>query len=267
MIAFDASPQGSAEWLAARRGLITGSMAATARDKLRDGRPSKSCLDYAMDTARERLGGKAMAVFVNAAMRLGTEQEPIARQRYETETGNLVVEVGFACTDDRKFGCSVDGLIDHDGIWECKTMVSSATLFKAVVDGEISEYRDQCLFEMWLLARQWTDLSLWCPDLSLLHTVRIHRDDDEINRLESDMMDFETRVGTYESRLRAKMQPAPVVAAPASAAPVSFERLFNRMAIVRTWPEASLILDEADSLPIDQMASLLALAAQRFPKG
>ena len=33
---------------------------------------------------------------------------------------------------------------------------------------------------MWLLGRKWCDLTLWCPDLQLMHTVRIHRNDDAI---------------------------------------------------------------------------------------
>ena len=71
--------QGSEDWLAYRRGVITGSRFKDARDKLKNGQPSKACLDYARDLARERLGGKAPAKFQNAAMRTGTEQEPFAR--------------------------------------------------------------------------------------------------------------------------------------------------------------------------------------------
>ena len=51
----------------------------------------------------------------------------------EARTGNLVDEAGFITTDDGKFGVSVDGLVDDDGIIEIKTMVSSDTLFTAVV--------------------------------------------------------------------------------------------------------------------------------------
>ena len=83
-------PQGSEEWLQARRGAITGSRFRDAREKLKNGQPSKACLAYAMDLARERLGGSAPTKFQNAAMRQGTEQEPIARLKYESMTGNLV---------------------------------------------------------------------------------------------------------------------------------------------------------------------------------
>ena len=194
-------PQGSDEWLAARRGVITASRFKDARDKLKSNSPSKASLAYAYDVARERLGGFAPPVFQNAAMKFGTEQEPIARARYEAETGELVTEVGFVKTDDRKFGVSVDGLIGDDGVWECKTMVSSATMFTVVVDGDISEYVDQCNGAMWLLGRKWVDLSLWVPDLDILTTIRIDRNDDVIEKLEADLVAFERTVSGFEASL------------------------------------------------------------------
>ena len=80
-------------------------------------------------------------------------------------------------------------------------MVSSDTLFTALVDGDISAYRDQCVGALWLLRREWIDLSLWCPDLQLLHTVRIERDEQAVWDLETDLMNFEALVSGYEARL------------------------------------------------------------------
>ena len=87
-------------------------------------------------------------------------------------------------------------------------MVSSATLFDAMVDGDISEFRDQCVGGLWLLRKQWVDLSLWSPDLSLLHTIRIERAEDEIQRLEDDLVAFEVLVSQYEARLRTMLHPS-----------------------------------------------------------
>ncbi len=203
---FHAAPQGSQEWLDARRGVITGSRFKDCRDKLKGGAPSKKCLSYAMDVARERVGGRTPDVFANAAMRTGTEQEPFARAAYEAKTGNFVEEAGFITTDDGLFGVSVDGLVDDDGIIEIKTMVSSDTLFTAVVDGDISAYTDQCNGAMWLLGRKWIDLILWAPDLDpigrQLTVIRIERDDDVIGELEDDLMAFERLVSKYEHLLR-----------------------------------------------------------------
>ena len=197
--------QGSPEWLAARRGVITASRFKDCRDKLKTGAPSKACLGYAMDVARERAGGLVPPLFQSAAMRTGTIEEPVARMMREAETGEFIEESGFITTDDQKFGMSVDGLIGEHGIWECKTMVSSATLFTALVYGDISEYREQCIGGLWMLRKQWVDLSLWCPDLSLLHTIRIQRDEEEIQQLEDDLVAFEGLVSEYESHLRGRL--------------------------------------------------------------
>lgn len=198
--------QGSEEWLTARRGKITGSRFKDARDKLKGGQPSKACLGYAMDIARERIGGSAPPKFQNAAMRTGTEQEPFARAMYEARTGHMVDEAGFYLSDDAVFGLSPDGLIDDDGVLEIKTMVSSDTLFTAVADGDVSAYMDQCLGYLWLLGRQWVDLVLWCPDLNHMAIHRITRNEDAIEALEADLLAFARLVTQYETTLRTAIQ-------------------------------------------------------------
>jgi hypothetical protein len=194
--------QGSEEWLAVRKGRVTGSRFKDARDRLKSGAPSKACLAYAMDTARERVGGNAPAKFQNAAMRTGSEQEPVARAQYEARTGHFVDEAGFYMTEDGMFGLSPDGLIDDDGVLEIKTMVSSDTLFTAVADGDVSEYIDQCNGYLWLLGRQWVDLVLWAPDLNHMTIRRIERDETAIEALEADLMAFAKLVNEYETKLR-----------------------------------------------------------------
>lgn len=211
MIKFSNHPQGSEEWLAERRGLVTGSRFKDARDRLKNGNPSGKCSLYAMDVARERCGGKAGDVYVNSAMRFGTEQEPLARAAYEKVTGNLVFEAGFFAIDGA-FGGSVDGLIDDDGVVEIKTMVSSDTLFTALVDGDISAYIDQCTGYLWMLNRQWVDLVLWAPDLAdlglAMKVIRIERDQAAIDALESDLIKFLAMVRENESKLRKAAQAA-----------------------------------------------------------
>lgn len=204
MIYYD-HPQGSQEWLDARRGVITASRFKDCRERLKSGAPDKKCIGYAQDVARERVGGKAGEVYVNAAMRFGSEQEQFARMAYEFKTGYLVEEVGFYITDDSLFGVSVDGLIGDDGILEVKTMVSSATLFTAF-GGDISAYLDQCKGAMWLTGRKWVDLVLWAPDLEPigrhLTIIRIERDEEEIQALEDDLMTFAKMVEQYEAILK-----------------------------------------------------------------
>lgn len=199
-------PQGSDAWLASRKGCITGSRFKDARDKLKSGAPSGKALAYARDVARERCGGAAPGAYQTKAMREGTEQEPLARMAYEALTGELVDEVGFITDDDAIFGLSLDGRIGEKGAIEIKTMVSSETLFRAVADGDISDYMDQCMGALWLLGLDWIDLVLWAPDLEPLGLhitiIRIHRDETAIEALEADLLAFAALVRENEEKLR-----------------------------------------------------------------
>lgn len=204
--------QGSPEWIAARRGVVTGSRFKDCRDKLKNGQPSKLCLAYAYDVARERCGGTAPSKYQNAAMRIGVEQEAQAVKLYEVRTGYLTEEVGFFTTEDRMFGLSPDRLIDDDGVLEVKTLVSSDTLFTVLAAGDVSEYMDQCLGYLWLLGRQWVDLVLWAPDLQHMAVHRITRDENAIEALEADLIAFARLVAENEVALRRALgqtQPAP----------------------------------------------------------
>lgn len=200
MIICDA-PQGSEQWLLDRAGVITGSRFRDCRERLKSGKPSAKATTYARDVARERVTGKPVpGPFVNAAMRFGIEQEPLARMAYELRTGYLVEASGFITTDDRKFGVSVDGLIGDDGGFECKTLVSSDTLFDVLCDDGIDDYIDQCQGAMWALGRKWWDLVLWAPDLECIgrHLTihRLHRDEAYIDALEEDLVAFERIVSS-----------------------------------------------------------------------
>lgn len=198
--------QGSDEWLQARAGVITGSRFRDCRAKLKSGKPAQVCITYARDVARERVTGAPIpAGFVNAAMRFGQDQEQHGRMAYECQTGHIVQPAGFITTDDGAFGVSVDGLIGDDGGFECKTLVSTDTIFE-VLGGDITSYIDQCNGAMWLLGRKWWDLVIWVPDLEPIgRQLTIHhiiRDDDTINDLEADLLAFKTMVDENEKILR-----------------------------------------------------------------
>lgn len=204
---FHTAPQGSEEWLEARRGVITASRFGASKDIKKNGEPGSEFLGYAYDIARERCGGLAPSKFQSAAMRTGTEEEPKARSAYEAETGNIVTEAGFITTDDRAFGVSVDGLVDDEGAIEIKTMVSSQTLFTAYVRNDFSAYLDQCYGAMWLLGLKWVDLVLWAPDLPCQIKIhRINRDEEKISELEQNLLRLRAKALEFEAELRAAVQ-------------------------------------------------------------
>lgn len=195
--------QGSPEWKQARAGKVTASRAKDARDRLKSGAPSGKQIAYACQVALERVSHQpADATFENWQMREGHVQEPIARTAYERETGNLVDEVGALATDDELFLYSPDGLIDDDGLLEVKTLFSPERIMTIVGNGDTSDFEDQCMFGLWLTGRQWIDLVVWVPSLEHMVIKRITRDEDAIEALESDLMDFARTVKKYETTLR-----------------------------------------------------------------
>lgn len=203
----DSFEQGSYEWKEARAGKVTASRAKDARDRLKSGPPSQKQIAYAAQISVERICKLPMDMtFENWQMREGHVQEPLARQAYENATGNLVLEVGAISDDDGIFLYSPDGLVDDDGLVEIKSIFSPDRILQIVVDGNISDFIDQCMFGLWLTARKWIDLVIWCPALESigLHLTvrRITRDEDAIEELESDLLAFAELVRQFETKLR-----------------------------------------------------------------
>lgn len=205
--------QGSPEWHTARAGVITASMFSTARKRLKSGpnkgEYSEAAKDYAFRVAIERISGQPLDEgFETWQMRRGHELEEEARIAHESKTGLLVDLAGFVLTDDRKYGASADGLIDHDGGCEYKAFVSPEKLRSIIVGGDISEVADQIQGCMWITGRSWWHFCLYCPALApagkALTMHHVQRDDDYIETLEQDLIQFEKLVTEYETILRAR---------------------------------------------------------------
>lgn len=205
------APQGSPEWHQARAGCITGSMFATAREKLKGG-PNKgdytaAAKDYAFRLAIERISGQPLDEgFETWAMKRGHELEPAARAEHEVAIGVLVQPVGFVTTDDGKFGASADGFIGTDGGAEYKCLVSPERLRSVILTGDLSEFTDQMQGGMWITGRRYWDFCLYCPaleriGLQLWHR-RVDRDDSYIDQMEMDLIAFERLVSENERALR-----------------------------------------------------------------
>ena len=210
MIIYD-HPQGSAEWLASRAGVITASKFVEARKRLKSG-PKKggfteAAEDYAFRVAVERISGAPLDEgFSTWAMKRGNELEPEARAWVEVKLGIFVDVAGFVTTDDEKFGASADGFIDKDGGLEIKCLVDPGRIRNVILSDDISEFMDQIQGGMWLTGRKWWQFALFCPALEKvglqLYTKRVERDDNYINEMELDLLEFERGVSKYEQTLR-----------------------------------------------------------------
>lgn len=228
-------PQGSEDWLAARCGVITASRFSDARKKLtkasgerKAGDPHGDAIRYAWTVAVETIARQPLDdTFVNYAMRRGRDLEPQARAVYEARTGAWIEEVSLVLTDDSRFGYSADGFRDDDGLIEIKCPLSAEKVGEVWAHPELAhlEYIDQINGGLWITGRKYCDLIVYCPWLAPvgkdLFVKRIHRDDDAINALESDLMDFMRLVDANLEVLRtpAKMSGRTKEATPAAEPP------------------------------------------------
>ncbi len=158
----------SPEWWEARKGVPTAS--CFSRIITAGGKLSAQADDYIAELIGERVcltpnyfttQGKP----VTRDMQHGTDTEPEARRFYEMERGVDVRRVGFIMTDDCRFGCSPDGLVDPDGALELKCVMLK-TQVKYLLEGTLpSEYRAQVHGQLIVTGRKWVDFLSYAPGL------------------------------------------------------------------------------------------------------
>lgn len=197
--------QGSPEWFAARCGKATASRFSDVLAKLKSGAESASRKNYRARLVVERLTGKPLETFSNAAMQQGVEREPLARMAYEAETGNLVEEVGFFQHPAMDAGASPDGLVNADGMLEIKCPQLATHLEYLNLPAEPAEYTAQIQGQLWICGRDWTDFVSFNPDFPdhlQLIVRRIQRDDAYIAKLAAEVALFLDEVETETQRWR-----------------------------------------------------------------
>lgn len=120
------APQGSSAWLSARCGHLTASRMADAMAILNSGKPSEARNKLMIEILAERMTGDAMPHYVNDAMRWGAETELLAKEAYQTASGNLLDACGFILHPSIEyFGASPDAMLDDDAVVEFKCPTST----------------------------------------------------------------------------------------------------------------------------------------------
>ena len=175
---FDDLEQGSDEWLAARRGIVTasvvgqlitpGTIKAASNDKTRA---------LHAQLAAERITGRSESVFVNDDMMRGNLHEPVARDRYAEHHGVEVEQVGFMLRDELgfKLGASPDGLVRTDGGLEIKCP-RAKTHIQTILTDQVPAYNmAQVQATLVVTGRAWWDFVSFCAGLPL-YTKRVYPD-------------------------------------------------------------------------------------------
>jgi hypothetical protein len=197
--------QGSDAWHLVRGRFATASCFG---DVLAQGKSGEAATrrNYRLKLVVQRLTGKIVSTYRNAAMERGTELEPAARSEYEAQTGNLVHRVGFIYDELHEAGCSPDGLVGEDGGIEIKCPELAAHLEAIRSPKEPSAYTPQIQGSLWLTGRAWWDFVSYHPDFPpnlQLVVRRIERDEKYITGLQLAVALFMREVREEEASLRA----------------------------------------------------------------
>jgi YqaJ-like viral recombinase domain len=173
-------PQYSAEYWQLRRGVPTASEAnkiLTAKT----GKLSSSADEYINQLIADRVFFSPDFTTnrpMSREMAEGLDMEPYARNWYAMENPkSKVTEVGFCLTDDDRFGCSPDGLVDDDGAIELKAPALKTHVGYLRYHNELlNDYKGQVHMQLIVTGRSWVDLISYVPSLPPL-VIRVVPDE------------------------------------------------------------------------------------------
>jgi hypothetical protein len=180
---------------------------ALQRETLNVGEWSDAAKNYAFRLACERIGGQPLDdPFETFAMRRGRELEEECRKRHELLLGYAVDLAGFITTEDGRFGCSADSLVGLDGGAEYKAFYAAEKVRPILTSDDWGDVRDQVQGCLWLSGRKWWAQCLLFPPLASVGKDFTHRlverDDNYIEGLEADLLEFDGLVCEWEAVLR-----------------------------------------------------------------
>ena len=161
--------QGSEEWFAQRRGMVTASVVGqliTAKTI----KPAVNDYSRALTATltAERITGYTEPTYMNDNMLRGTLDEPRARDKY-SERYAPATETGFMVRDDWGFniGYSPDGLVGDDGLIEVKSRRQKKHLQTILSDQVPPENMAQIQCGLLVSGREWCDYISYCGGMPM----------------------------------------------------------------------------------------------------
>lgn len=162
--------QGSEEWLAQRRGMVTASVVGQLITP-KTVKPANNDYSRALiaSLAAERVTGWSDPVYVNADMQRGIDDEPVARDIYANHTGCEVKEVGFLIKEGPgwQLGYSPDGLVGDHGLIEIKSRRPKKHLQTVIANAVPLENMAQLQAGLLVTGREWIDYVSFCGGMKL----------------------------------------------------------------------------------------------------
>lgn len=160
--------QGSDEWLALRRGILTASemsLIITPTLKVANNDKSRSHL---YELLSQRISGYVEPRYISDDMLRGMDDEDRARVAYSKRFAH-VRQVGFVTNDRYGFplGYSPDGLVGDDGQIECKSRRQKFQIETIIADEVPADYMLQIQTGLLVTEREWCDFISYCGGLPM----------------------------------------------------------------------------------------------------
>lgn len=203
---YDKVEQGTDEWFALRRGLLTASemkLILTPTLKIAANEKERA---HVYEILAQRITGFVEPSYVSDDMLRGREDEFYARQEYERHYAP-VKEVGFVTNDHWGFtlGYSPDGLVGDDGQIETKSRRQKyqiETIVENAIEQTIpADYALQIQTGLLVTERKWCDFISYCGGAGML-TIRVFPDDKMQEAILTAAGAFEGRVAEKWSKYR-----------------------------------------------------------------
>ena len=198
--------QGSAEWLAIRRGILTASeMKLIMTPTLKAASNDKSRA-HVFEMLAQRITGYAEPTFVSDDMLRGQIDEADARNLY-SEHFAPVDEVGFFVSDALGFpiGYSPDGAVGSDGLIEIKSRRQKFQV-ETILGGTMPiDYLLQVQTGLMVTGREWLDFISYSAGLPMCR-VRIYPDRQIQDAIAEAATEFEAKVGELLTEYQARLE-------------------------------------------------------------
>jgi putative phage-type endonuclease len=206
--------QGTDEWLALRRGVITASTIGKLLTPTGKAAKNDSARTQLLQLLAERITGESEASFYNDDMARGHLLEPLARDLYASSYAP-VQECGFITMDfdGATIGYSPDGLVGDNGLIEIKAPRPKGHL-RSLLSGEVpAEYLPQVQTGLAVTGRRWCDFISYAPGLPLF-VCRCERDEAMIAQLiaaaEAAEAELERLLETYQVAITGLLPTEPI---------------------------------------------------------
>lgn len=186
-------PQNTDEWHQARLGIPTASMMSSIITST--GKASTSAKTYMNQLLADWVAGKPVDNWEgNKFTEIGHDREQEVVSLYQLITDNTIEPIGFCFKDEnRQVGCSPDGLVDENGLFEQKNPKGSTMIKYLLNSNPPAEYKVQVQAQLWITGREWCDFMVHHPDLG--HKLwTIERDEQFITTMSGMVSKFNTEM-------------------------------------------------------------------------